>query len=58
MFKDEIQRSYRVLGCAAESQNYFDIENWYKENRIDDVIRHDLHRLNRDLAKEYTPYKD
>lgn len=57
MFKDEIERAYKVLGYTAETQNDCDIESWYKENYIDEVVRDDLHRLNFDLAKEYAPFK-
>lgn len=53
MYKDEIERAYKVLGYRAEDQNIMDIKGLYEDHIIDGVKRDELLKYNKELAKEY-----
>ena len=53
VYKDEIERAYRVLGYRAEDQNIMDIKGLYEDHMIDDVKRDKLLKYNKELAKRY-----
>lgn len=53
MYKDEIERAYKVLGYRAEDQNIMDIKGLYEDHIINGVKRDELLKYNKELAKEY-----
>lgn len=53
-FMDEIERAYHVLGIdMGELQNETDIAAWFNEGYINAIVRDELKRYNKSIARKY-----